>query len=278
MWKMKTAQALFLATALLNLTASARGAQGQPFQWPKGERAAVSLAYDDALNSQLDNAIPALNRADLRGSFYLTLSSDVVSRRMNEWRAAAAAGHELGNHTLFHQCSRAGSERAWVSEDNDLDKISASQLAAQIRVGNTLLRAIDGKTERSFTAPCTEHLAGGQNYLTLIKGDFVAIKAKVGGVVPDMAQLDPYAVSVFVPLDASGAQLIALVDQAAQAGTMINITFHGIGGDHLSVSTQAHAELLNYLAARRDVFWIDTFVNIMKYVKGMQGVKETGSR
>ncbi|MCV2352592.1 polysaccharide deacetylase family protein [Paucibacter sp. B2R-40] len=270
MWKMKTAQALFLATALLNLTASARGAEGQPFQWPKGERAAVSLAYDDALNSQLDNAIPALNRAGLRGSFYLTLSSDVVSRRMNEWRAAAAAGHELGNHTLFHQCSRAGPDRAWVSADNDLDKISASQIAAQIRVGNTLLRAIDGQTQRSFTAPCTDLLAGGQNYLDLIKGDFVAIKAKVGGLVPDMAKLDPYAVEVFVPVDASGAQLIALVEQAAEAGTMINFTFHGIGGDHLSVSMQAHAELLSYLAAHRELYWTDTFLNIMKYVKGLR--------
>jgi peptidoglycan/xylan/chitin deacetylase (PgdA/CDA1 family) len=265
---MRSAQALILTTALLNLTAPALGAESSAFQWPKGERAAVSLAYDDALNSQLDNAIPALNRAGLRGSFYLTLSSEVVSQRMSEWRAAAAAGHELGNHTLFHQCSRAGSERAWVSADNDLDKISASQLVAQIRVGNSLLQAIDGRTLRSFTAPCGDLLAGGQNYLGFVKGDFVAIKAKVGGVVPDMAQLDPYAVEVFVPVDTSGAQLIALVEQAAQAGTMINITFHGVGGDHLSVSTQAHAELLGYLAAHRDLYWTETFLNIMSYAKG----------
>ena len=273
---MKSAQALILATALLNITASAVGAESRPFQWPKGERAAVSLAYDDALNSQLDNAIPALNRAGLRGSFYLTLSSEVVSQRMSEWRAAAGAGHELGNHTLFHQCSRTGADRAWVSADNDLDQISASQLAAQIRVGNTLLQAIDGRTERSFTAPCTDLLAGGQNYLALIKADFVAIKSKVGGVVPDMAQLDPYSVSVAAPSGLSGAQLIAMVETAAQAGTMINITFHGIGGDHLSVSAQAHQELLDYLVAHRDRYWTDTFLNIMKYVrakKAAEGLK-----
>jgi peptidoglycan/xylan/chitin deacetylase (PgdA/CDA1 family) len=267
---MKFARTLILASTLLNIGASASGAELSPFQWPKGERAAVSLAYDDALNSQLDNAIPALNRVGLRGSFYLTLSSEVVSRRMSEWRAAAAVGHELGNHTLFHQCSRAAPGRDWVSADNDLDKISANQLAAQIRVGNTLLQAIDGRTERSFTAPCTDQLAGGQNYLALIKGDFVAIKAKVGGVVPDMAKLDPYAVEVFVPVGASGEQLIALVKQAAEAGTMINFTFHGIGVDHLSVSTQAHAELLRYLAAHQDRYWTDTFLNIMNYVKGLK--------
>lgn len=271
---MKTSPRKLWACGLLALAAgTACAADRLAFAWPKGERAAVSLAYDDALNSQLDHAIPALNRAGLRGSFYLTLGSEVVSQRLSDWRTAAAAGHELGNHTLFHQCSRAAPDRAWVSADNDLDKISAAQLAAQIRVGNTFLRALDGKTERSFTTPCGDLLAGGQPYLALIKGDFVAIKSVFGGVVPDMTRLDPYAVPVLVPVDLSGAQLIALVKQAAAAGTMINFTFHGIGGDHLSVSTQAHAELLDYLSSHRELYWTDTFLNIMKYVRAAQRIE-----
>ena len=48
---------------------------------------------------------------------------------------------------------------------------------------------------------------------------------------------------------------------------MINFTFHGIGGDYITTSKQAHEELLAYLAAHRDVYWTDTFINIMKYVK-----------
>ena len=34
------------------------------FHWPDGRKAAVSLAYDDALDSQLDNALPVLDRLD----------------------------------------------------------------------------------------------------------------------------------------------------------------------------------------------------------------------
>ena len=63
--------------------------------WPHQARAAVSLAYDDALNSQLDFAIPALNRHGLKASFYLTLSSETVSQRLADWRNAAEQGHEL---------------------------------------------------------------------------------------------------------------------------------------------------------------------------------------
>jgi peptidoglycan/xylan/chitin deacetylase (PgdA/CDA1 family) len=236
------------------------------FAWPGGARAAVSLAYDDALDSQLDTAIPALDLAGLKASFYLTLGSEVLARRLGEWRAAAANGHELGNHTLFHQCSRSAPDRAWVTADNDLDQVSATQLVAQIRVGNTLLQAIDGRRVRTFTTPCGDLRASGTPYTVLLTGDFVAIKSAAGGVVENMATLDPYAVGVDTPAGVNGADLIALVERAARAGTMVNITFHGIGADHLAVSAQAHAELLSYLAAHRDVYWTDTFVNIMQYV------------
>ena len=264
------------AVALLGVIVPT-GAAAQSFVWPHGAQAAVSLAYDDGLDSHLDAAIPALDKAGLKASFYLTLASDVLMRRMTEWRAAAARGHELANHTLFHQCSRSAPDRAWVTPENDLDKTSGVQLAAQIRVGNALLHAIHGRRERTLTAPCGEGKAGDEDYLGLVKADFVAMKSAFGGVVPDMATLDPYDVSMVAPSNVTGAQLIELVKSAARAGTMANITFHGIGGDYLSVPRQAHEELLAYLAANRDVYWTDTFITIMQYVKS-SGAMQTKHR
>jgi peptidoglycan/xylan/chitin deacetylase (PgdA/CDA1 family) len=245
-------------------------AADKPFQWPNGAKAAINLAYDDAVPSQLDNAIPALDKYGLKGSFYLTLSAETVATRMAEWRKAAANGHELANHTLFHQCSAAGPGREWVHPDNDLDKTNAVQLAAQIRVGNTMLHAIDGKTERTFTTPCGDLKAAGTEYLPLVKSEFVAAKAAFGRAVPSMKTLDPYAVVVATPANVSGKELIAAVKEAAAKGTMMNFTFHGIGGDHLSISNEAHEELLKYLADNKDIYWTDTFITIMKYVKEQQ--------
>lgn len=247
------------------------GPSDPAFQWPQGARAAVSLAYDDALNSQLDNALPVLDKYGVKGSFYLQLSSPVVSERMAHWRAAAQNGHELGNHTLFHQCSRAGPERAWVEPHRDLDKISVAQAADQAIVANTMLYAIDGKRERTFTAPCLDLKAGGEYYLPAIAAQFVAIKAAGGdGVVPSMATLDPYQVPVMGPVNLTGKQLIDIVKRAGARGTMANFTFHGIGGDHLAVSSEAHKELVAFLAANRDVYWTDTFLNIMKHVNAQK--------
>ena len=259
--------ALCLSTGVSTHAAEAR------FAWPHGEQAAVSLAYDDAIDSQLDNAIPALDRAGLHGSFYLTLANASLKHRLAEWRAAAAHGHELGNHTLFHQCSATAPGHQWVTPELDLDTTSAARMAAQVRLANTMLQAIDARSERTFTVPCGDLKAQGTDYVELVKREFVAVKSGAGGVVADMDKLDPYAVGVTAPEGATGAQLIALVQQAGKSGTMINFTFHGIGGDYITTSTQAHAELLAYLAAHRDVYWTDTFMNIMKYVKARQAAR-----
>ena len=271
---MRLAQAAAPVLALLALLAAqqhATAAGPAGFHWPAGIKAAVSLAYDDALDSQLDHAIPALDRYGLKGSFYLQLSNPSVSKRLAEWRAAAANGHELGNHTLFHQCSHSKPDRSWVLPHRDLDTTSVAQVQDQAIVANTMLYAIDGKRERTFTAPCGDLLANGVNYLPAIRGEFVAIKAgSSSGVVESMAALDPYQVAVAGPVGLSGQQLIALVKEAGAKGTMVNFTFHGIGGDYLANSSEAHEELLRFLADHRQTYWTDTFLNIMKYAKAQK--------
>lgn len=263
------APAVFATTSLLVSTVSANTI----FSWPNGAKAAVSLAYDDALPSQLDTAIPQLNTVGLKGSFYLPLSADTIQKRLADWRAAAAQGHELGNHSLFHQCAKSLPNRGWVSQDRDLDQTPASRLVAEIRLGSAFLQAIDGKTQRTFTAPCTDQLAAGTPYLPLLTQDFVAMKTIVGGVVDDMQQLNIHAVPVIAPSEVTGTQLINWVKAAGAKGTMVNFTFHGIGGDHLQISAAAHAELLQFLASHKDEYWTDTFLNLMLHVKTQQHKK-----
>lgn len=239
------------------------------FHWPAGKIAAVSLAYDDALNSQLDVAVPQLNKAGLKASFYLPIAAPTLQTRQNDWRAVAAKGHELGNHSLFHQCRKSLPGRDWVSVTRDLDTISAAEMAEQVRLANVFLHALDGKTARTYTAPCTDALAQGQPYLPLLAGDFVAMKTHVGGVINNMQTLDLQHVPVLTPSNVSGAELIALVKQAGAAGGMINFTFHGVGGDHLAVSREAHQQLIDFLAANPQ-YWTTTFIEQMQYVQAVR--------
>lgn len=265
------ARAAMMAVLLLaSVSRAAIAAPPAAFAWPDGQRAAVSLAYDDALDSQLDTAIPALDRHGLKASFYLTLSADTVRTRLEDWRAAARNGHELGNHSLFHQCAASKPGRDWVTPQRDLDAMTAVQMQEQIRVASTMLHAVDGATTRTFTVPCGDTVALDGDYVAGLAEDFAGIKVMGGAVVPDMHTINAQAVPVEAPVGLDGDALIERVEEAARRGTMVNLTFHGIGAEHLAVSRDAHAQLLDYLAAHRDIYWTATFREIMTWVRGQQ--------
>ena len=135
-------------------------------------------------------------------------------------------------------------------------------------------QALDGRTARTMTVPCGDTQASDGHYVDAVASEFMAIKLGQGGVVADMATLDPAAVPVDVPVDATGEQLIARVEEAARRGTMASFTFHGIGGDHLAVSNDAHEQLLRHLAAHPDVYWVAPFIDIMQYVASRQPAKD----
>lgn len=254
-----------LMGACLALTALAVStAHASDFRWPNNAEAAVSLSYDDTLDSQLDNAIPALDRYGIKGSFYLTLDSSVLTERLAEWRAVAASGHELGNHTVFHACSRAEPGREWVDPDKDLSQRTVKQMRSEVEVASAFLYAIDGETERTFTPPCTDQQAADGNYVEAVKDLFVGIKS-FSGSYPH----DGFA-TYLMPENITGEELITFVERAAEEYSLINIIFHGIGGDYLTVDTEAHDQLLQYLSVTDDIYWTDTYLNIMRYVNEQQ--------
>lgn len=241
-------------------------AENEQHSWPNNALAAVSLSYDDTLASQLDNAIPALDKYDLKGSFYLTLASPTFKARKLEWQNIAKHGHELGNHTINHACRGSLPNRSWVDPKNDLDNKKVAELVAEVVKANQILMQLDNQTIRTFTLPCTDTLAGGRNYLKAITPLFIGMKTRVGGIPETMKGSDIKNVAVISAENLTGEQLIAYVKQAADKGTMVNFTFHGVGGDYLSITAAAHDTLLKFLANNKKRYWVDTFRNISLHI------------
>lgn len=73
------------------------------FPWPGGKRGAVSLTYDDGLDSQIVNAAPDLEAAGFKATFFLT--RDNMQPKLAQWQAVWRAGHEMGNHSVTHPCA-----------------------------------------------------------------------------------------------------------------------------------------------------------------------------
>lgn len=216
-------------------------------------KVAISLSYDDALNSQLDNAAPALNLRGLKASFYVVPSSPVFSSRLNEWRALALQGHELGNHSLFHWCRSDKEGREWVTPSAALESKSVVHMVSEITVASTLLQAVDGQTIRTFTPPCFDQMAKDGNYVEAIKPLFIGIKSTE----------DKNTTVLLAPRDMTAQQIIGFVEKQPKNITLINILFHGVGSDHLAVTTQEHAGFLDYLVANQHKYRVDTYRNLL---------------
>jgi peptidoglycan/xylan/chitin deacetylase (PgdA/CDA1 family) len=235
--------------------------------WPGNKKAAIVLTYDDALRSQLDVAIPQLDKANLKGTFFL--NGKMTEKEVARWRAASKEGHELGNHSIFHPCS---SSILKTDAHYALESYTIETLLREISVMNNFLYAIDNKTApRSYSYPCSESVVEGVDYADALKRSGLIRYARTGGdqrsVVTDFRKLDPYQVPSWGFLDKpDGATLIDFVKRVRQAEGMGVLQFHGVGGDYLEVSAQAHEQLLEYLRGHQDEIWVGTFHEVMDYV------------
>ena len=257
-----------LTTGLL--AAIPLGASAQDARLWNNKQCAVVLTYDDAIDVDLDNVVPALDSLKFRGTFYLIGSSPVVTKRLPEWRRAAGRGHELGNHALFHPCDGSLPGRGFVTPDHDLSKYTVGRAVDEIRANNTLLTAIDGKTTRTFAYPCGDLQIGGVKFYDQLKNDFVAAR----GVAPGLqtaAQVDRSNVDAYSINGQTGDYMIDLVKQAQASHTLLVFLFHGVGGGHaLNVALPAHRQLLRYLKAHEKDIWVAPLVDVAEKIKAGQ--------
>ena len=235
---------------------------------------AVVLTYDDAIDADLDNALPALDSLGLKATFYLIGSSPVVARRMEQWRAAARHGHELGNHSLFHPCDGSLPGRSFVQADHDLSKYSVSRAVDEIRMNNVLLNAIDGRTKRTFAYPCGDLTIGDSFFYAGLRKDFVAARGVQPAMDPikkvNLDNIDCYGIN-----GQTAAQMIALVKEAMRTRTLLVFLFHGVGGGHtLNVGLNDHSLLLHFLKDHEKEIWVAPMVEVAEYIH-RTNIKET---
>jgi len=262
-------RSLVWSVALASAISVAAADAPRPFPWPNGANAAVVLTYDDGMDTHLDHAAPDLDAAGFKGTFFVPGHSESLAKRLPEWRALAARGHELGNHAIFHPCLRkpaTGPAREWVKPEYALENYTVERIRDEIVAMNTTLLAIDGEAIRTLAYNCCDTTAGGRSYVDAVRPLFLAARAGEDRIARDVSALDPMLVPSWAARDVTGAQLVAFAQKAVDAGGLAVFQFHGIGGQWISVSREAHRELLAWLAANRPTVWTDTFKDVMTRV------------
>ncbi len=240
---------------------------GQNVTWPNGKKAAIILTYDDGLESQLDIVIPQLNKAKIHGTFFLC--GDVAAKNVIRWETASKEGHELGNHSINHPC--ASSVYAPLTPRFASENYDVCSILKEINIMNRLLFAINRKEAKSYAYPCAETTVGGIDYSDTLRlsklSEFARVAGDANSIITDFKTLNVMKVPAYpVVKGTEGHKIIDFIKNVQRQHGLGVLVFHGVGGDYLQVSAQAHQELVKYLAEHRDEIWVDTFQNVLEYV------------
>jgi peptidoglycan/xylan/chitin deacetylase (PgdA/CDA1 family) len=68
-----------------------------------GNRGALSLTFDDALQCQLEFAVPVMNAFDIQGTFFAIGDCPQYPLDVHGWRKVLPLGHEIGSHSVRHR-------------------------------------------------------------------------------------------------------------------------------------------------------------------------------
>jgi peptidoglycan-N-acetylglucosamine deacetylase len=249
----------------ISLLLNFNGSKKEETAW-KNKECAVVLTYDDALNVHLDMVLPVLDTVNIKATFYVYGNSVVFQNRIDEWKSLALDGHELGNHSLFHPCNGKNKGNEWVKKDYDLQYYSIERILDEIKLANTLLKTIDGKTKRTYAYPCGDKMVEEENYKNELHQIFPAARGTSIGL-NKFSEIDLYDIKIYPVNDKSGDELIQIVQEAQNEQALVVFMFHGVGGEHeTNISLGEHNKLINYLNENRKSIWTAPLVEIVEYL------------
>jgi len=244
-------------------SASSRG-----FSWPQGKRAALSLSFDDARQSQVDVGVPLLDRLGVKATFYVVPSR--MKEQLEGWKKAAASGHEIGNHSTNHPCT---GNFPWARQ-RALEDYTLRQMRREMVDANKLIKKMLGVVTSTFAYPCGQKFVGRgrgvKSYVPLVADLFLAGRGYMDEGSNDPAFCDMAQV-LGVPGDnLNFEQARTIVDQTLERRHWLIMAGHEIGDSvaRQTTLTSMLEKLCHYALDPSLGLWIDTVHAVATHIAG----------
>jgi peptidoglycan/xylan/chitin deacetylase (PgdA/CDA1 family) len=197
------------------------------FTWPEGKRAAVSLSFDDARDSQVDAGTALLDRHGVKATFFIVPAS--AERRLAGWKKAVSAGHEIGNHSLNHPCT---GNFPW-SRQKALEEYSLERMRYELVESNRRIKELLDVTAETFAYPCGQKFVGRgldtRSYVPLVAGLFLAGRGWLDEV-PNDPEFCDLAQLAGIEMDGKDFdQILPILERAKETGRWVVLAGHEIG-------------------------------------------------
>jgi beta-glucosidase len=242
------------------------------FQWPEGKKMALSLSFDDARLTQIDNGIPLFDKYGVKVTFYI--SPDDMIKRLEAWKKVAKNGHEIGNHSVLHPCS---GNFIW-SRQEALEDYTLAGMYSELDSANRIIKDMLGVVPASFGYPCGQKFVGRgtmtKSYVPLISAMF-----ETGRGWRDEAPNDPVYcnMSQLTGMEFDGKsfeEIKKIIESPRNKGSWLILAGHEInnGGSATSLLSTIDS-LCKYAMDPSNGIWIDNVHNIAKYINDKRGEK-----
>jgi peptidoglycan/xylan/chitin deacetylase (PgdA/CDA1 family) len=244
------------------------------FAWPGGARAALSLSFDDARASQVDTGLAVVDSYGAKVTFFVVPSA--VEARLEGWRKAAAAGHEIANHSLRHPCS---GNFPWARE-KALEEYTLDRMRSELVDTNRRLKELLGVSAETFAYPCGQTFVGRgletKSYVPLVAELFLAGRGWLAEVPHDPGFGDLAQVPGIEMDGKDFEQILPLLDQAREAGGWVVLGGHEIGeGGRQTTRVAMLRKLLPYARDPANRLWLAPVGTVAKHVKQVQSKGDT---
>jgi len=238
-------------------------------RWPQDRLAAISLTFDDGINTHLDFVGPILLKHHLHGTFFVATGMGPWEKRKPEWKQLAEQGNELANHTVHHPCLLPQIKphlQDYTPAMMEAEIKDAAQQITQLSNSRRGLTFAYPCGNMSFGKPQDEAVNAALYWRYASENSFGARGVGAGSPqnpdelnVLDVGDLGPTA-------DKDSIALLAMAQPALHGRLWGVYCFHGVGGDWLSITPETLDELASYLERHSEI-WTATFGDVLRYTQ-----------
>ncbi|MEP6951635.1 MAG: polysaccharide deacetylase family protein [Ginsengibacter sp.] len=239
------------------------------FAWPQGKRAAVSLSFDDARESQVIVGTNLLNQYGIKATFFVIPSA--VEKQLDGWKKAVADGHEIGNHTLTHPCT---GNFLW-SRTNALEEYTLEQMRNELTGCNKRILELLHVKAGVFAYPCGQKYVGKgintKSYVPLVAELFLAGRGWM-----DEGANDPvygnFAQLTGIEMDGKDfEQILPLLEDAEKTGKWVVLAGHEMGDPGVQTTRLVMLKkLIEYAQNPSNGIWIEPIGTVAKYIQAQK--------
>ena len=256
-------QRIILTTLLLALSATS---SAQSFEWPDGRKAAISLTFDDARHSQVEKGTVLLDKYDAKATFYIVPGT--AEQRLEGWKAAVEAGHEIGNHSLVHPCSG----NFPFSRDRALETYSIGQMRAELKTANDRIEEMLGVTPTSFAYPCGMTFVGrgveAKSYIPVVAELFTTGRGWLDEAPNDPTYVDMAQITGMEMDGKDFEEILPLLESARRDGLWLVLAGHEMNDAGRQTTRLSMLDkLIPYLQDPANGFWFATVGEVAEYVE-----------